>query len=184
MDEENAKMEKEGTPKSELLPVLQRDAVRKFANGSRPSSKRVAAVVDRFIKEFNSREQRAAARAHSTCDNDGGDDDDDDDDDDGGGNDDDGGEGAGGGGGDGGGGVGGSGSGSGEPMHGMRGGDGSGSGSGGTVVGTGSGSGNTGADDAIAAGDAAAPNKRRKKLDVSVTVRVTDNGIFYACGGR
>ena len=50
MDGENAKMEKEGTPKSELLPVLQRDAVKKFANGSRPSSKRVAAVVDAFIE--------------------------------------------------------------------------------------------------------------------------------------
>ena len=81
VDRENAKMEKEGTPKSELLPVLQRDAVKKFANGSRAASSRVAAVVDAFIQEFNSREQRAAARAHSTCDNDGDDGDDDDDDD-------------------------------------------------------------------------------------------------------
>lgn len=67
VDGENAKMEKEGTPKSELLPVLQRDAVKKFANGSRPSSKRVAAVVDAFISKYNSREQRAAARALSSA---------------------------------------------------------------------------------------------------------------------
>ena len=66
VDRENAKMEKEGKSKAELLPVLQRDAVRKFAKGARASSKRVAAVVDAFIAAHNSREQRAAARALSS----------------------------------------------------------------------------------------------------------------------
>jgi len=52
VDRENAKMEKEGKSKADLLPVLQRDAVRKFANGTRASSKRVAAVVNAFIAAY------------------------------------------------------------------------------------------------------------------------------------
>ena len=63
IDEQNAKMVEEGKSREELLPVLSRETVKKFANGRAAASERIATVVDAFISKYNSREQRAAARA-------------------------------------------------------------------------------------------------------------------------
>ena len=127
IDEQNAKMVEEGKSREELLPVLSRETVKKFANGRAAASERIATVVDAFISKYNSREQRAAARALSSLPSSDGDEEGDDD-------------------------------------------DGCGSND----------SNNSDGDYACGASAAGNSNKRRKKLDVSVIVRVTDAGVEYS----